>query len=73
MNPLDDYPQIRKLLYRIQWAVNGIMLLAGGYFAAADTALDDLPKWYVLALALLPIAWTYFGLTASANVPDSED
>lgn len=66
-NPLNDYPGARKALYRIQWAVNGALAVLAAYFAASGTAVDALPKWYVLALAILPVAWTYLGVQADAN------
>lgn len=72
MNPLEDLPQVRKILYVIQWVVNGVLTLAGVYFVAQGTAMDDLPQWYVLALAMGPALWAYFGLTAQNNVPDPQ-
>lgn len=73
MNPLNSRPQIRNALYIVQWLVNGVLTVAGAYFAIDGTGLDALPRWYVVALAVGPVLWTYLGLTASANVPGNGD
>lgn len=69
MNPLDRYPSARAALYMLQWVVNGVLTIAGVVFATMGTALDSLPSWYVLALAIAPVLWTYLGLTAQTNTP----
>lgn len=69
MNPLDRYPAARSALYMLQWVVNGVLTIAGVVFVATDTGLDQLPSWYVVALAVAPALWTYLGLTAQQNVP----
>ena len=69
MNPLNDYPQVRKVLYALQWLVNGVLVVAGAVFVANGTDTADLPQWYVLALAVGPVLWTYLGLTAQQNTP----
>jgi hypothetical protein len=72
MNPLDQYPAVRKALYLLQWVVNGVLAVAGAVFAVQDTAIDALPEWYVLTLAIGPVLWTYLGITAQTNVkPDA--
>lgn len=71
MNPLDQYPAIRSALYMFQWVVNGVLLIAGVVFATLGVAIDALPTWYVLALAIGPVLWTYLGLTAQANTPSA--
>lgn len=68
MNPLNSYPTLRKWAYVVQWVTNGVLAVAGVVFATLGTTLDDLPAWYVLALAVAPALWTYLGLTASNNV-----
>lgn len=68
MNPLNDYPGARKALYLIQWLVNGVLVVAGATLAALGTSIDDLPRWYTVALAVGPVLWTYLGLTAQKNV-----
>lgn len=67
MNPLNDMPNVRKALYVVQWVLNGILVIAGVVFATTSTAVSDLPQWYVLALAIGPVLWTYLGLTAQQN------
>lgn len=71
MNPLNDHPDIRRAAYFVQWLANGVLLIAGIVFATLGTSLDDLPRWYVLALAIGPALWTYLGLTAQTNVKES--
>lgn len=73
MNPLDDYPQVRKALYFFQWLVNGVLAVAGAVFAVGDTSIDGLPEWYVLTLAIAPVLWTYLGITAQTNVKPNTD
>jgi hypothetical protein len=69
VNPLDQYPAVRSALYMAQWVANGVLVIAGVVFATLGTSLDDLPRWYVLALAIAPVLWTYLGVTAQANTP----
>lgn len=69
MNPLDQYPAARSFLYMLQWVANGVLVIAGVVFTSLGTAIDELPKWYVLALAIAPVLWTYLGLTAQSNTP----
>lgn len=68
MNPLDQYPEARKYLYMFQWVVSGILTLAGAYFLFSGEDMDDLPQWYVIAVGVAPILWTYLGITAQTNV-----
>lgn len=71
MNPLNDYPAIRRVLYIVQWVYNGVLTVAGATFVALGrTDVTTLPTWYVLALAVGPVLWTYLGLTAQANVQE---
>jgi hypothetical protein len=72
MNPLDAYPQIRKVLYTVQWMVTGVLSIAGVVFVTQGTAVENLPEWYVLALAISPVLWAYLGITAASNTPPSE-
>lgn len=73
MNPLDNYPAVRSALYMLQWVANGVLTVAGVVFTANGTAIDSLPRWYVLALAIAPVLWTYLGITAQANTPSYKD
>ncbi len=68
MNPLDSYPAARKALYAVQWFVNGVLVVAGAVFLVQQTAVEDLPRWYVLAGAIGPVLWSYLGITAQTNV-----
>jgi len=71
MNPLNDLPAVRKVLYIVQWVLNGVLVIAGVVFLTQGTDVEDLPQWYVLSLAVLPALWTYLGITAQANVDES--
>lgn len=71
MNPLDRYPSIRASLYMVQWVVNGVLTIAGVVFVTRGVAVENLPEWYVLALAVAPALWTYLGVTAQSNTPTS--
>jgi len=73
MNPLDQHPEIRRYLYIVQWVVNGILTVAGAYFLIDGTAIEDLPKWYVIAVGVAPVLWTYLGITAQTNVTPNDD
>ena len=70
MNPLNKYPRVREVCYFLQWVVNGVLALAGAYFAviADGMTVAALPEWYAVTLACAPVLWTYLGLTAQANV-----
>jgi hypothetical protein len=67
MNPLEQYPSVRKALYTLQWLTNGAMGVLGIVFLNDDSA--GVPKLYTLAGLILAFIWTYTGLTASANTP----
>lgn len=68
MNPLEQYPGVRKALYTLQWIANGVMGVLGIVFLNDDK--DGVPQLFTLAGLILAFVWTYAGLTASANVPD---
>jgi len=65
VNPLDDYPQARKVLYLIQWITTGITGAAAIYFATQP----EVPGWFTVTVAILAFVWTYTGITAQQNVP----
>jgi hypothetical protein len=67
VNPLEQYPGVRKALYTVQWIVNGVL----GILGVVYTARGDSPAWLVLVAAVFNFVWAYTGLTASANVPES--
>lgn len=69
MNPLDNLPQVRKVLYVLQWVVTGIQAVLSAYFTTvADRPMDRWPEWFIASLAVGPVLWTYLGITASSNV-----
>lgn len=72
MNPLDQYPEVRKYLYMLQWVANGVLAVAGAVFLFNGTDMDDLPQWYVIACGVAPVLWTYLGITAQTNIHDSD-
>lgn len=65
MNPLDQYPSVRRALYLLQWITTGATGVLGVIFATQQ----DVPQWYTIAVAALAFVWTYTGLTAQANTP----
>jgi hypothetical protein len=69
MNPLEQYPGVRKYLYTFQWVVNGILTIAGAYFLIQGDGADELPSWYLVAAGVAPVLWTYLGITAQQNTP----
>ena len=73
MNPLDSLPRVRAALYAVQWIANGVLTIAAIVFATNGTAIDALPRWYVLAIAIAPALWTYLGITAQADTPSYKD
>jgi hypothetical protein len=69
MNPLDQYPSVRKALYLIQWLANGVVGVLGIVF----TTQGQSPAWYVLTVACLAFVWTYTGITAQSNTKPAKD
>lgn len=65
MNPLDQYPAVRRLLYLVQWVTTGATGVAGVVFVA----LEDVPTWYTITVSALAFVWSYTGLTAQSNTP----
>ena len=69
MNPLDDYPAIRKRVYQVFW---GLALILGclnvGYLAVDH----DYPTWLIITNAVFPFASTYIGYTAVRNTPKGD-
>lgn len=66
MNPLNEYPSVRKALYLLQWLTTG----ATGVLGIVFTAQGDVPSWYTVTVAALAFVWTYTGITAAGNTPD---
>ena len=71
MNPLNDYPQARKILYLVQWVVNGVMGVLGVVYAAANSGIGSIPSWYIVLGLVFNFIWTYTGITAQTNVDTS--
>jgi hypothetical protein len=69
MTPLEQYPQLRKALYTLQWIAN----LALGILAVVFTAKGESPQWLIIAGLVGNFVWTYTGLTASGNVAPVAD
>lgn len=68
MNPLDQYPDIRRSLYLLQWIVNGVL----GVIAIVLTILGTSPLWYVIVTGVFNFIWSYTGITAQTNVTDTD-
>lgn len=64
MNPLDEYPRARKVLYLVQWVITGIL----GVIAVVLVALGESPLWFVIANGAFNFIWSYAGVTAQGNV-----
>lgn len=63
MNPLNEYPGLRKAAYLIQWVVNLIL----GIMAVVLTSLGESPLWFVITTGAFNFVWSYTGLTAQTN------
>lgn len=70
MNPLDQYPSVRRFLYFVQWAANLATGIAGIVFLN-DNA-PGVPKWFTVTGLVLAFVWTYTGLTAQTNTPSAD-
>lgn len=70
MNPLNDFPTVRRFFYYTQFVVAGLVLLVGIGYGAAEVAL---PVWYVVVGAVTQGLWSYLGLTAAQNTPTPSD
>jgi hypothetical protein len=68
VNPVDTNPEVRKVLYLIQWVISGVSGVLGIVLAANSGGVDSMPGWYVTANLVLAFIWTYTGLTAQSNV-----
>jgi hypothetical protein len=70
VNPLSEYPQVRKAAYIFQWAVNLILGILGIVFL---NTYDEMPEWFIIAGLVFNFIWSYTGLTAQQNMPSYED
>lgn len=69
MNPLDNYPAVRRAAYFVQWVVN----LSLGVVGIVLTANGESPQWFIITGAVFNFVWTYTGLTAQVNTDASLD
>jgi hypothetical protein len=70
--PLDDYPQIRRIVYHCYWAVGLVLTCTQVYFAAvsaASAAGIHIPTWLVGANAVYGALGIGIGWTAASNTP----
>ena len=67
MNPLDQYPVIRRYLYLVQWVANLVM----GVIAVVLVTKGLNPEWFIILTAAFNFIWTYTGLTAQGNVTET--
>jgi drug/metabolite transporter (DMT)-like permease len=71
MNPLNEYPTLRKAAYIFQWVANLILGVLGIVFLNDNT--PGTPSWFVMAGLVGAFVWSYTGLTAQQNVPSYRD
>ena len=64
MNPLSEYPEIRKYLYTLYWVV-GIVL---GSLSAAYSLGDTIPHWLKVFAVVYGYVAIPLGFTAAQNV-----
>ena len=69
MNPLSQYPSVRRYLYLGMWVV-GLILTAAQIGVAAIPDAQQ-PGWLTVALAVFPAVATYVGYTAQQNTRQS--
>ena len=66
MNPLNDYPNARRIAYQVFWTVS---LLIGAAHVGFQS-VGDVPAWLTTTLAVLPFVGAGIGYTAQANVTE---
>lgn len=71
MNPLSDYPRVRKALYQIFWVIGGLLVVAQVAVAAIPDATQ--PTLLTVLLAAYPAAGAYIGYQAQQNTPREEN
>ena len=69
MNPLNDYPNARRIAYQVFWTVSLLIGAAHVGFQSADVGV---PVWLTTTLAVLPFVGAGIGYTAQANVTEYE-
>lgn len=68
MNPLNEYPRIRKALYTAFWILGGVLAVWQVIVAAMDGWTN--PPVLVALLAAFPVAGVYIGYQAAQNTPE---
>ena len=68
MNPLENNPKARKVVYTVLWAV-GLILTAAQVWVGAVPGTTQ-PSVLTGALAVFPVVAAYVGYQASKNTPD---
>lgn len=74
MNPLEQYPEVRRWTYTVFWLV----ALAQGALNVAFLANSGVPQWLTVTNAVVPFVGGYIGYQARANTgggvpPTQED
>lgn len=69
MNPLEQYPEVRRIMYLAQWIVNGVIGLAG----VVLVTLGESPLWFVVVTAAFNFIWSYAGMAAQGNIHQMSD
>lgn len=67
MNPLDQYPRTRKVVYTLFWVV-GLFLSSWQVGVAAVPDAKN-PQWLLVALGVYAFLGTAIGFTAAQNTP----
>ena len=67
MNPLNDYPNARRIAYQVFWTVS---LLIGAAHVGFQSLDAGVPEWLTVALSVLPFVGAGIGYTAQANVTE---
>lgn len=67
MNPLNDHPRVRKVVYTIFWVANLVLACAQVAVAAIPGATN--PQWLVSGLAVMAFLGVAIGFTAAQNTP----
>ena len=67
MNPLNDYPNARRIAYQVFWTVS---LATGAAHVGFQSADAGVPEWLTVALSVLPFVGAGIGYTAQANVTE---
>jgi hypothetical protein len=67
VNPLNDYPNARRIAYQAFWTVS---LATGAAHVGFQSADAGVPAWLTTTLAVLPFVGAGIGYTAQANVTE---